>query len=96
MSKLRMSVKSRRMVRRNRAFFRLMDETGLTADQLRSAIATRDVLGRLVCEQFFSALGRTVESVEEAASVVSAAMTKAFWEMASVIDSIKEIKQEES
>ena len=44
MSKVRMSVKSRRMVRRHREFFRLMDETGLSADQLRGALATRDAL----------------------------------------------------
>lgn len=45
-----MSVKSRRMVRRNREFFRLMDEAGLSADQLRCVLATRDALGHAVHE----------------------------------------------
>jgi len=49
-SKVRMSVRSRRMVRHNREFFRLMDETGLSADQLRSVLATRDALGRAIHE----------------------------------------------
>jgi len=83
------------MVRRNRAFFRLMDETGLTADQLRSALATRDALGRLVCEQWFAAVGRAVESVREVASVVATAMTEAFGELAPVLDAIARAEGED-
>jgi hypothetical protein len=84
------------MVRRNREFFRLMDETGLSADQLRSALATRDALGRLVCEQWFAAVDRTMESVQEAARVVSDAITEAFGRMSSVIDAIAEAQKEEN
>jgi len=83
MSKVRMSVRSRRMVRRNRAFFHVMDETGLTADQLRCALATRDALGRAVHEvagafadtlgslcDVFRAMGENI--VEELAPLVAA------------------------
>jgi len=47
MSKVRMSVRSRRMVRRNREWFALMDETGLTSDQLRTFLALRDAMSSL-------------------------------------------------
>jgi len=83
-SKVHMSVRSRRMVRRNREFFRLMDETGLTADQLRRILATRDALGRAVHEvagAFADTLGSLCDVfhamseniVEELAPVLDAA-----------------------
>lgn len=87
MSKLRMSVKSRRMVRRNRAFFRLMDETGLTADQLRSVLATRDALGRAVYE----AAGAVADTLGSLCDVFHRMGENLAGELAPVLDTVREI-----
>ena len=72
MSKVRMSVRSRRMVRRNRAFFRLMDETGITADELRSALATREALAKALASVSSAALDVARSAVIAFSPVVSA------------------------
>ncbi|MCH3943049.1 MAG: hypothetical protein LKE37_05100 [Atopobiaceae bacterium] len=52
MSKIKTSLKSRRIVRKNREFFETMTRYGLTADELRAWLLIEDrlrMLGRAVC-----------------------------------------------
>ena len=70
MSKVRMSLRSRRMVRRHREWFALMDETGLTSDQLRCALALAQLCRDLssVGEALGVAFSMFVECMSDAAS----------------------------
>ena len=76
MSKVRMSVRSRRMVRRNREFFRLMDETGLSADQLRGFLEVKEALAKALAS-ISSAASKAVEGMAVALSSVTRAIDAA-------------------
>lgn len=94
MSKLRMSVRSRRMVRRNREFFRLMDETGLTADELRSALATREALAKALASVSSAALDVARSAVIAFSPVVSA-LDIAFSPVAAALEAALRADEEE-
>ena|GEM_PF-2281243 len=83
MSKVRMSVRSRRMVRRNREFFRLMDETGLTADQLRAFLEVKE------------ALAKALASVSSAALDVARSAVTAFSPVAAALEAALQADEEE-
>ena len=58
--------------RRNREFFRLMDETGLTADQLRSVLEVREALAKVLASVSSAALDVARSAVIAFSPVVSA------------------------
>ena len=74
MSKTRMSARSRRMVRRNRRWFELMDDTGLTSAQLRTFLDLRDSLAEAVsrmCDAFVGSVSAFADAASEAGRKVA-------------------------